>query len=734
MTKKNSFLFCIVIFLSISINLCYSKKPVVIPSLKDWQDKNGSYIFKKTSRIIIDPQFQSELENISKTLQEDLDSLKKIQYQIIFSSTPQKGDIYLTLNCTESIKNNDAYIFDVSDYITIKSKYNCGLFYGTRTLLQLLKQSDTIQNGTARDWSSYKERGLMVDNGRKYFTVDWLKKHIKELSYLKMNIFHFHFSDNEGFRIECETYPEITSKEHYSKDEIRELIKIAEKYFVTIIPEIDMPSHMYQILKHFCPKYSIKDNQGNYWCYLDFANEEARQFAKSIIEEYITLFPGPYWHGGCDEFPGNFDSFPDLKTYAQKKYGPNALSKDAFIDYINWTDSIVKIHGKKLRIWNDGLDINEKPESKYTIKLNSDIIIEYWHGEKKPETFIAEGHQLMNCNSEYLYYVIGNGWKPYDQNLFSQWKPDVFFRTRKIISDSSAILGGKLHIWSDIPSAENEIQVAKGISSHLRFLSQWNWNPKDSSFDFNIFNKRIDIIGLAPGVTFPKNALPDDLAYKKRVVASSVEPNTDYFPENIVDSDPTTRWSSAFLDPQWIYIDFEKSISFTRVKILWEWSYAIAYKIQTTDDTLNWTTIYNTTDADGCVDDITNLNGKGRYLRIFCDKRSSSYGNSLYEVEVYDSTAIHNNVIPFSEDEKITCYPNPFSSIIKVFYKTDHPSKNTIQIYDSQGNKIIDLVNAMEEAGNHIYQWDAKDFNTGIYICNVYIGNKLYSKRIILIK
>ncbi len=394
--------------LAISINLCYSKKPAVIPSFKEWQDTNGSYIFKKTSRIIIDPQYQSELENISKTLQEDLDSLRKIQYQIRFSSTPEKGDIYLTLNCNESIKNNDAYIFEVSDYITIKSKYNCGVFYGTRTLLQLLKQSDTIQKGTAKDWPSYMERGLMVDNGRKYFTVDWLKKHIKELSYLKMNVFHFHFSDNEGFRIECETYPEITSTEHYSKDEIRELIKLAEKYFVTIIPEIDMPSHMDQILKPFFPKYCIKDKKGKYLYYLDFVNEEARQFAKSIIEEYITLFPGPYWHGGCDEFGENVDSLPNLKTYAQNKYGPSALSKDAFIDFINWMDSIVKNHGKKLRIWNDCLDMNENPASKYTIKLNSDIIIEYWFGEKNPDVFISEGHQLMNCNSEYLYYVIGN--------------------------------------------------------------------------------------------------------------------------------------------------------------------------------------------------------------------------------------------------------------------------------------------------------------------------------------
>ncbi len=291
-----------------------------------------------------------------------------------------------------------------------------------------------------------------------------------------------------------------------------------------------------------------------------------------------------------------------------------------------------------------------------------------------------------------------------------------------------------MQVWSDNPSAENEVQIAKRLKSHLRLLSQWNWNPIDTSFDFNTFFQRISIIDFAPGVTFPIISLPDDLAFKKRVVASSVEPNSNYFPENIVDSDPTTRWASAFLDSQWIYIDFEKSISFTRVKVVWERSYASAYKIQTADDTLNWTTIYNRTNATGGVDDITNLNGKGRYLRIFCDKRASQYGNSLYEVEVYDSTEIHNNVILGSEDEKISCYPNPFSSIVNVSYKTDSHSKNTIQIYDSQGNKISEVFNAFEEAGNHIYQWDAKDFTTGIYICNVYIGNKLYSKKIILLK
>jgi N-acetyl-beta-hexosaminidase len=104
--------------------------------------------------------------------------------------------------------------------VTVDARADAGAFYGTRSLLQLIKQAPTIPAGVGRDWPSKPERGLMVDNGRKYFSVGWLRNHVKDLAYLKLNYFHLHVSDNLGFRLESTTHPEVVSAQRYTKQEI----------------------------------------------------------------------------------------------------------------------------------------------------------------------------------------------------------------------------------------------------------------------------------------------------------------------------------------------------------------------------------------------------------------------------------------------------------------------------------------------------------------------------------
>src|SRR5258708_2111996 len=128
--------------------------------------------------------------------------------------------------------------------VTLSASTEDGVFYGTWTLLQLLKQGLTLKGGVARDWPDYPQRGLMIDVGRQYFSVPWLESHIRDLAYLKYNFFHLHFSDNFGFRLESERHPEIVSTQYYTKAEIHALHTLANKYHVTIVPEIDVPGHL----------------------------------------------------------------------------------------------------------------------------------------------------------------------------------------------------------------------------------------------------------------------------------------------------------------------------------------------------------------------------------------------------------------------------------------------------------------------------------------------------------
>ena len=110
--------------------------------------------------------------------------------------------------------------------LRIEARTAAGAFYGTRSVVQLLRRKRSIPAGTARDWPRYPERGLMLDNGRRYFSPRWLRARIRELAYLKLNQLHLHFSDDQGFRIASRSHPEIVSDPHLTKRQVRSLVAL----------------------------------------------------------------------------------------------------------------------------------------------------------------------------------------------------------------------------------------------------------------------------------------------------------------------------------------------------------------------------------------------------------------------------------------------------------------------------------------------------------------------------
>ena len=132
----------------------------------------------------------------------------------------------------------------IGDTVRIGGRGDAGVFYGGRTLIALLGSRGAAPRGVVRDVPRWRERGLMVDAGRKYFTPAWLEARVRELAGLRMNVLHLHLSDNEGFRIESDRHPEIVTKPALTKAEVRRLLELATRYHVTVIPEIDMPGHL----------------------------------------------------------------------------------------------------------------------------------------------------------------------------------------------------------------------------------------------------------------------------------------------------------------------------------------------------------------------------------------------------------------------------------------------------------------------------------------------------------
>ncbi|TAN01397.1 MAG: hypothetical protein EPN39_02250 [Chitinophagaceae bacterium] len=234
-----------------------SAKPFVIPSLQEWHGYEGKFNLSPGSRIIIPNDERKSLEKLASLLQQEIKQQTGYLLKTV-TGNPGKGDIYLSLHEKDTTIGKEGYYFQAGDYISIRAIAYRGLFWGTRTLLQLLEQSKSVPKGIARDYPQFKIRGFILDDGRKFFTLQFLRKYVKLLSYYKMNDFQIHLNDNgfkgyfgnnwdstySAFRLENDTYPGLTAKDgSYTKKEFIALQQLADEYGVQIVPEIDVPAH-----------------------------------------------------------------------------------------------------------------------------------------------------------------------------------------------------------------------------------------------------------------------------------------------------------------------------------------------------------------------------------------------------------------------------------------------------------------------------------------------------------
>src|SRR5262249_20729797 len=146
---------------------------------------------------------------------------------------------------------------------------------------------------------------------------------------------------------------------------------------------------------------------------------------KDLIEEYLPLFPGPYWHLGADEYVTDYTPYPQLLAYARAHYGAGATPKDTYYGFINWADGLVRAAGKTMRTWNDGIAAGDG-----TIAPNADITVDDWYNRGlTPQQLVDRGHLVMNSSYRPTYYVLhkyDTGPFPDLTVLYETWAPNVF--------------------------------------------------------------------------------------------------------------------------------------------------------------------------------------------------------------------------------------------------------------------------------------------------------------------
>ena len=412
------------------------------------------------------------------------------------------GDVRLALNDDEGA-DPESYSMTVrGGRVTISGPGEAGVFYGTRTLKQEVRGGGTAPEGVVRDEPAKPVRGFMLDIARKHFTADWIEDRVRELGDLKFNQLGLHFSDDQAFRIESDSHPEIVSRQHLTKAQVKKIVDLAASRHITVVPEIDSPGHLGAVLDAH-PDLQLRNAQGVATRgAIDISDPKAGEIVDDLLNEYAGLFPGAPWHLGGDEYQALTvsdpqASYPQLASAAADAYGSGATVADLTTGWLNDRADTVRAHDKNPRAWNDGFFRGT------SVQPDKDIQVAYWTGKeigaRQPLEYLREGRKIVNYNDEFLYYVLGEPLTfvyPTGQRIYEQWTPLVVRGTQPVPAKyNDQILGGSFAVWCDLADSQTRAQVAAGIRMPLRATVQKLWDPGKPELSWTEFRALADRLG-----------------------------------------------------------------------------------------------------------------------------------------------------------------------------------------------------------------------------------------------
>ncbi len=275
-----------------------------VPEVQSFTSSSGdSFLLTPATRIIVgDDALADEAalladELVALDVEHDL-GMGHIP-DIVTDKDPAAGDIVLSIGAVTGTTSQEAHTVAIDGHATVTGGNDTAVFLGTRTLLQSLSNAGGAEAGLVRDWPDTDIRSLHVDAARKYYSPDWFAEQIRQMSWIKLNQLQYHFSENEGYRLESTTHPEIVSAEYLTKDELADIIDLAARHHIEVVPALDLPGHMQQALKAHTAWRASQTPEGQN--ILDYSKPEVRKFVTDLIDEYAPLFPSTSWHLGGDE-------------------------------------------------------------------------------------------------------------------------------------------------------------------------------------------------------------------------------------------------------------------------------------------------------------------------------------------------------------------------------------------------------------------------------------------------
>jgi hexosaminidase len=489
----------------------------IIPQPAQLTEKKGQFVIDKTTKIaVLTPADQSAANYFNNYLQ------AHYGFKLSIGKTAGAKSISLNSNKKADGAKEGAYRFQSgSNGVAITGGTAAGVFYGIQTLIQLLpvEKSMALQIPAVeiKDEPRFGYRGAMLDVGRHFFSVDFVKKYVDYLALHKMNYFHWHLTEDQGWRIEIKKYPKLTSVGafrngtiigrypgkgndetayggFYTQEQIKEVVAYAGERFITVVPEIEMPGHgsaaiaAYPELScfpdtptiHYFPKgctwfgdttgKKVQQTWGVFDDVFCAGNEYTFKFLQDVINEVLPMFPGKYIHVGGDECPkNNWKKCPRC----QQRIKENGLKDEHGLQsyLIQRMEKYVNAKGKTLIGWDEILEGG----------LAANAVVMSWRGEEGGIAAAKDKHQVIMTPGSHVYLDHSQTQQEDSVTIGGFTSLEKIYSYEPIpkeLNETQAkyVLGAQGNVWTEYMAYPSKVEYM--IFPRLSALSEVLWSPK----------------------------------------------------------------------------------------------------------------------------------------------------------------------------------------------------------------------------------------------------------------
>lgn len=481
----------------------------IIPEPVSLVQGKGTFVIDNHTSLII-PSGSAGLTALGNRANEWINTLVGFTLPVKNKTTASERSIKLLLNPTlNNPINDEGYELSITEHeVKLQARKTAGIFYGLQTMRQLLslssetnKQQHSLPVVEIIDYPRLKWRGLMLDVSRHFFSKDFVKKYIDDMARYKFNIFHWHLTDDQGWRIEIKSLPRLTEVGawrvprtgqwwsydpprknekatyggYYTQQDIKEVIAYAAERNITIVPEIDVPGHSLAAIAAYpylsATGYIYPVNPGSKFYNIDDntlnpADERVYTFLDKVFTEVAALFPGDYIHIGGDEATKNFWQQSAVVQDFMKQQGIKT-EHELQSYFIKRVEKILKKKKKKLIGWNEILEGGLAPEA----------TVMSWQGMQGGIDAAKQGHQVIFTPSNNTYLDLYQGDPLLEPDTYDMLRLQTAYQWNPVPTgiDSTLVLGGQGNLWSEaVPNGRHAEYMTWPRSLAL---SEVFWSP-----------------------------------------------------------------------------------------------------------------------------------------------------------------------------------------------------------------------------------------------------------------